>query len=563
MQMLKKPESYRLNACQRRFHLAAFFFSLSLWLTLLTAPSLLAEEPGGDAAGAGKSPAANSEPSSEGQSKDKQVQDDAHHRTNATCLNENYGPLIDLRREFGRIRRGEVAGLSLPDYRIDGWEETRRAAIEACNQGDYKQAARLAKSLRIDARSMLGRKHLGYAISTEIELNIPNVIRKNSTAEYHDHLVVALIYRLYYGKQHPVYAACLTAIGMFLANSSDVEKSLKALDEAREIQEAYYAGPHAKTAHTFGVIAYAHGMAGRTEEAIQASKQCEELFKASQETLDVVHALDLDTYSIALIRHGRLMEAEELLDRVDRILQQVTHEKDPRRSAARISRAILYRYSADHMKTYEYQKTLLAEIQASYGRESPLYLDVLGYLCDSADKVGHADQARKYHEELLGNIAQFGGVNTLRYTIAVYNLGIHFLAHDNLAEAEKHVEMALDQLNDRNSYEHPIYGEAIGVLGFIKMKQGDLVAAEELLTKCVEISRERGRLQSSTYLCAKRELGELRIRQGRVSAGLELLDEAIAIEEAISGQNHPNVKELRDRREQVAATIADEASARP
>jgi len=535
---------------------------------LLPALPLMAEEAVGDAAEAGKSPAANSEPSSDKQLGERRptnehVQDDAHHRTNATCLDEDYGPLIDLRREFERIRRGEVEGLSLPDYRIDGWEETRRATIAAFNQGQYKEAIRLAESLRIDARSMLGKKHLGYAISTEIRATISGILDEYPSAR-HDNILEALeIYRKQYGRKHPACAACLVKLGKVLARGTRFKESLKVLGEAREIQEAYYAGPHAKTAHTLGVISYAYAMAGRTEEAIQASKQCEELFKASQETLDVVHAFDLNTYSIALIRHGRLMEAEGLLDRVDRILQQVTHEKDPRRSAARISRAILYTYRADHIKTYEYQKALLAEIQASYGRESPLYLDVLSYLCGSADKAGHADQARKYHEELLGHIARVYGENTLRYTIAVHNFGIHFLTHDNPGEAEKHVETALDLVKNRNFYEHPIYGKAIGSLGSIKLEQGDLKAAEELLTKCVDISRERGRLQSSTHVYAKRELGELRIRQGRVSAGLELLDEAIAIQEAISGQDHPNVKELRTRREQVAAKIADEASARP
>jgi len=568
--MLKKPESYLLNACQRRFHLAAFFFSLSLWVTLLTAPSLQAEEAGGDAAEAGNTPVAeaNLEPSSDKQlderrPKDEQVQDDAHHRTNATCLDEDYGPLIDLRREFGRIRRGEVAGLSLPDYRIDGWEETRRATIAAFNRGHYKQATRLAKSLREDAREMLGKSHLGHAIATEIQ-----AIVEDSFDATGSHAIpfreAAETYKKIYGDRHPAYAGCLAKLGRNLAQAGRIDEAIKEVERARGIQEAFYQGPHLGIAETLAAKAYIHATAHNSVDGLSVADECSRMYELTGHTRSVAYAWHLVTIANLYSNSGEHEQALQSILRAEKMFRNSLHQDDPRQLLIQISVANLHRRRGNNELAYELFKDLAPELHRAFGKTTSHYVTVLNNASYAAESIGKDDEA----EQLLAHVCQLlkgaGGDSSPLYISTRLNYGMFCARSGRFERAEESFIEVIRLAENLGMTKNQMYGLSVSMLARTRF-EGDRKAHDEMSIER-EMIEGRQIIEKSSgkwnhfYVTATLNLAEFRLERGQTAVGLELLDEAIQVAEACYGKGHSKVKHLQKKRSefQLKASTASE-----
>ncbi|REJ90758.1 MAG: tetratricopeptide repeat protein [Planctomycetota bacterium] len=516
-------------------------FGLAVCLAMDNAPRTLGEEPVAEA------------------------DEDAHHRSNASCLDEDYGPLVDLQQEFEQIRNGEHRSSFVRDYQVDSWEAKRVACIEAFNGGEYERAIEVAASLREEAESTFGDQHLAYAIATEIGAKIKDIVDEVRIGQSKEYRIAGKIYLRQYGEDHPTPIACLASMGKNLAQESSIDQGIKTLRFARVVQEQYYGAPHFKTAQTLYGLAYAYEMADRTQEALELVRQSVEVFAETNSTETVEYAEALALQSLLLTRSGRHDEALSTLDRSDEILNRVTHTKDPRRTTARLIRGLVHkRTGTNDERAYEYFTELIGDIEDQYGRESARFLDTLGVLCGLAEDVGNLEEARQHHERLCELTRRVEKGGALRYAHAVFNFAMYCNRDKDLDEAERLLKKVLDVTENESEYRrHPLHAATVAALGAISVRKGDLATGELLLLESRELTMRISGKQGSGHWFVAEALGRLRLKQGREAEGLRLLEEAIESLEAYHGATHPEVVELRAFRDAEAARVASRDESKP
>lgn len=306
-----------------------------------------------------------------------------------------------------------------------------------------------------------------------------------------------------FGREHEETAVTLDAIGHSLFALGRYEEALEHYQQALSIERKTRGEDHAFTGISHGNIARAYDYLGRYEEALDSYRTSLAVVEAALGGEHPEVATCLGNLGVALRNLGRYEEALMVLRKALAIRERTIGEKHPSTATARNNVARVLLLTGDPEAALE-----------------PLR------------------QALEVQESVLGPEHPDTSATHLNLSLALTTLG-------QRKEALVHAQRAVEVDSRAHGREHPETALSLHGVAQVLQDLGDFEAALETYAEVVSIQEKVVGADHPDTLLSRFNRGELLAGTGHEEGMAEML-EATARLEAVLGQKHPDVVQMRE-----------------
>ncbi len=442
--------------------------------------------------------------------------------------------------------------------RAQDWVSLDRKAEELYNQGDLKEAIRVAR-LAVDSasdpkESARSFDRLGFFEYTSGNLKESEPLLRRALALRKNKL----------GTETADYAESANDLALFCRDSAKLPEARTLAEEAVAIRSRVLGPEHLRVAESLNTLGSILGLLGEYDPAISRFEQARTIHESRPDPKDFSE--EYGTLCINLAgtyqRVGKYAKAEALFEKGLDVRRKKPGINHPAYSASLVAFAYLQadlgHYSAAE-KLYDESGKLLRE---QLGEQHPVYAAFLNNRAALYTSLGNLTVAEADYRKGLDLKRKIYGPGALTVGASLRNLA-RLVYGRNAEEGEKLFQEAVG-IYGKNP-KAPAFDYASALLGLAEAQRnrGDLAAARATLQHASDVAAKGLGTKHPLYAAVLRDMGLVHESAREYSQAEQRLQEAIVIVKETHGENHPDLAQYLQRLAAVYDETGDYRAAEP
>jgi non-specific serine/threonine protein kinase/serine/threonine-protein kinase len=338
------------------------------------------------------------------------------------------------------------------------------------------------------------------------------------------------------GDGHPDVADSLMTLAGATFLSEDLETTRTLFEQAIEIYEKSVGPNDLRIAEGLAALATILGMEGRGEEMLPL---LERVVAIDELALSPENPGDWASLAGAAESSFGLDGFRPLLEREIEIRERKLGPDHPTLVKCLWSLGLVLSQQGEYLEARRVLERSLELSESVQGPDHPEQFAILSVLASLTVEIGDLERARVLFERSLALNEKLFGPDHFKTAMGMYLLGNVLSLMREYETAESYLESALaifeESTIDVNT------GSVVLALAHLKYKRGDLEQALELAERCIEIFERTVGSEIQGYVYALYVLSSVHMARGERSRADALFEQALQINEALLGEDHPDL----------------------
>jgi len=340
-------------------------------------------------------------------------------------------------------------------------------------------------------------------------------------------------------------AELLSVIGSTYRGMNKPEEAKPLLEEALQIQRAYWETDHPDIANTLNTLGSVHWSDGKAE---QADKYLWEALEMRRRLYGNIHPdvfTSMNNYALVLLDLGKLDEAEKLYLKTLEARKKYYGEMHAKVGVSLNNLAFFLQRRGKYQEAEKYFRETLAmwrELQGEEHSDVGIALNNLGSLLRQMGNYKEAEQMLKQSLEIRKKVY---GPDHLKVGNVLNNLALVLKDKQAYNEAMDYAQQSFDLFQNYHKSDHNNTAIALSILGLISSENGRFEDAENYLLESLHM---RNRLYPDDHLqvaISRGHLGKLYNDYEMPDSAEPVLRKALAAYEKFYSTNSPEVASIK------------------